>query len=483
MASRGRGQRTGETWDLDDEDLELLEQREARRRELAGELEGDSEDELERAPAARLDSDAEESDEEGGAQTRKRKSTRDGELIAHARLRQQQGIEGEHDEEDEGAFVLGGLEEGAEEAAAAGAAQQKERKPRAQHSLEHVFGRAADAGPMESFSMRDYRETEGGYLRDRGEREAITDAWLESVQPAEQQEKARAAEEGKSGMEDDDEDGGQAAPSQMELLGRLIGILQGDEETVPGALRRLGAAANATGAAAAAGGAAGGKPAPFKKNVRKKNLPASPAVATAAADGGSGQSEMDGRQAAHRKQQFDSLTDLSATLMKLGVTSVYTMSRAQLARSYQAMQETRRREAEAARLREEARRAPLWEYRWSPQDPEVHGPFPGDKMNQWREHFDTAVVRRVLPPGEDGRARLQVWRPASGVPDFRVVPADDPDASGSAAAVASPPAGSPRLAGSKRSAAAVSEPPTPGSEDAEDIFAFDEPRNKKLRQR
>lgn len=112
--------------ELDDEELDYLAAQEARTRELAEQV-YDSEDDFEL-----VDSEDEESDDEGGSLAKKRRTQRDGERIAAAKLRHQ-GILAE---DADGGEEAGGWDPDEE----IGLDPKAEKLSR-RHIFEHVFGK------------------------------------------------------------------------------------------------------------------------------------------------------------------------------------------------------------------------------------------------------------------------------------------------------------------------------------------------------
>lgn len=291
--------------------------------------------------------------------------------------------------------------------------------------------------------MRDYRSTQDGYLRDVTEKDFVQDAWLQSIDEAKDGEldvPPRKIPRGDEAVDPSAPDYQKLTP--LEAIGRIIGLLQ-PEETVFDRVRKLGAPPGKPGSGG--GGKQQRKPRGFRKNVRKKQQQQSSAAAAGGGDGVESEEKEKKESKTEREariQKLGLLTDMSSFLLRMGHNNIHDQTREQLQRTYAALQEQRRRELRALAAAQAARQTPMWEYKWTPDDEEVHGPFPGEKMNEWREHFDQSVVRRILPPAEDGSLVVQAWRPASDVRDFRRVPLDDNDAeeeeeAGAVAAVAS----------------------------------------------
>jgi hypothetical protein len=118
-------------------------------------------------------------------------------------------------------------------------------------------------------------------------------------------------------------------------------------------------------------------------------------------------------------EKLERLMSLADALMGAGVLNIYQQTQRKLRFDIDKIEdereEERLRQRESAKKEAEARAAaasvsvsvsasasasasaPVWEYKWTMDDPEVHGPFTGPQMMQWRKYFKSAFVRRLRP--------------------------------------------------------------------------------------
>ncbi|KAA8909255.1 hypothetical protein TRICI_004567 [Trichomonascus ciferrii] len=119
------------------------------------------------------------------------------------------------------------------------------------------------------------------------------------------------------------------------------------------------------------------------RNNKKHNKSKEPAVVDAEAE-------------SQRKKAIETITECSDRLLQLGVDNAYELTREELSRDYK--RETGENYIDRKRKRSPSPERPQnsWEFKWSNDDDEIHGPYTSQEMLAWLEHgyFNETVVTR-----------------------------------------------------------------------------------------
>jgi CD2 antigen cytoplasmic tail-binding protein 2 len=108
------------------------------------------------------------------------------------------------------------------------------------------------------------------------------------------------------------------------------------------------------------------------------------------------QAAVDTEGAAQRKRAIETITECSDRLLQLGIDNAYELTREELSRDYK--RETGDNYVDRKRKRSPSPEGPQnsWEFKWSNDDDEIHGPYSTQEMLAWLEHgyFNESVVIR-----------------------------------------------------------------------------------------
>jgi len=127
--------------------------------------------------------------------------------------------------------------------------------------------------------------------------------------------------------------------------------------------------------------------------------------------------------AAEARRAFEELTEAAHTLLSSGETEIYSETYESVARVLKrllARKEKQERELRAKLAAQQNKKKEIhWQYKWNPEDKEVHGPFVASEMQEWKVdgYFAGNAVAQRVGPGHPAGVDMD-WIQAKSVVDF-----------------------------------------------------------------